>query len=261
MKVIPLGISGFIPTEKNETISVLVIQNDFAILFDCGTGIKRLFSGKIQNELSEIKKLYVFLSHFHMDHIAGLPWLLKAIDKPLHFFVPTKPLIDSDGLKSIKTITNNPFFGLDIEKWPNFGSINSFNTNVFIEDTYEIRIKKQFHSGGSVGYRFQKFSFITDVEPEEEYIDFLRGTDLLFLDTMYDDADSIALKAGINKILDHGYSKGNASIAKKADVKRLGLIHLNPGYNSSRLDNLLNESQEIFSKTFIPEETKVYVLE
>lgn len=260
MKVIPLGISGFIPTEKNETISVLVINDDFAIIFDCGTGIKRLMTDIIQKELSEIKKVYVFLSHFHMDHIAGLPWLLKAINKPLHFFLPTKPLIDSDGLKNIKIATNNPFFGLDVEKWPNFGSIKTFNTSVFIEDHHEIRIKKQFHSGGSVGYRFKNFSFITDVEPDEKYIDFITGTDLLLLDTMYDDVDCIALKAGVNKILDHGYSKGNASIAKKANVKRLGLIHLNPGYNSNRIDNLLNESKEIFAETFIPEETKIYIL-
>jgi ribonuclease BN (tRNA processing enzyme) len=260
MKVIPLGISGFIPTEKNETISVLLIKDDFAIIFDCGTGIKRLMTEKIQSELSEVKNVYVFLSHFHMDHIAGLTWLLKAINKPLHFYIPTEPLIESNGLENIEIITNNPFFGLAIEKWPNFGSINSFYDNVVIENNYEIKVKKQFHSGGSVGYRFQNFAFITDVEPDENYVDFLKGTELLLIDTMYDEMDSNAQKKGTTKLLDHGFSKGNAQIAKKAQVKKLGLIHLNPGYDSNRMENLLKEAKMIFNEAFIPEETKEYLI-
>ena len=256
MKIIPLGIAGFIPTENRETISILLIIDKIAIIFDCGTGLRRLMLKKIQNELSSVDAVYVFLSHFHMDHIAGLPWLLKLVDKPLHFYVPTNPLIESNGVENINIITNNPFFGLEIPKWTNFGSINSFSNDVVCIENKVIKVNKQLHSGGSVGFRIDNFSFITDVVLQEKDIKFIEKSDLLLLDTMYDKFDY----DNSNSNLDHGYSIGNAIIAKKSNIKQLGLIHLNPSYDSSRISRLLDESKNIFKDTLIPEETGIYTL-
>jgi len=260
MKIIPLGIAGFIPTESRETSSILLIVDKIAILFDCGTGLKRLMLKKIQDELSSVDSVYVFLSHFHMDHLAGLPWLLKLVDKPLHFYVPSNPLIESDGIENLNIITNNPFFGLEIPKWPNFGSINSFNSDVVYIENKAIKINKQYHSGGSVGFRIDDFSFITDVEPQEKDIKFIEGSSLLLLDTMYDKLNYDDLISKSTTILDHGYSIGNAIIAKKSNVKQFGLIHLNPLYDSRRIAQLLGESKSVFKNSLIPEETNIYTL-
>jgi len=262
MKIIPLGIAGFIPTESRETISVLLIIDKIAIIFDCGTGIKRLMLKKIQDELSSVDSVYVFLSHFHMDHLVGLPWLLKLVNKPLHFYVPSNPLIESNGIENINIITNNPFFGLEIPKWPNFGSINSFSNDVVHIKDKVIKVNKQHHSGGSVGFRIDNFSFITDVVLQEKDIKFIEKSDLLLLDTMYDkfDYDNLSLSSNSTTSLDHGYSIGNAIIAKKSNIKQFGLIHLNPLYDSKRISRLLDESKSIFKNSLIPEETDIYSL-
>jgi len=260
MKVIPLGVAGFIPAETRETLSVLLIVDKIGIIFDGGTGLKRLMQKEIQNELSLVDSVYIFISHFHMDHIAGLPWLLKLINKPLHFYVPSNPLIDSDGIESINIITNNPFFGLEIPKWPNFGSLNSFNNDVVAIEGKTIAVNKQCHSGGSVGYRIDDFSFITDVEPQEEDVEFYKGSKLLLIDTMYDKFDYDALKSKDTSALDHGYSIGNAIIAKKSNVEQFGLIHLNPMYDSKRINRMLDECKDIFKDSFIPEEACNYTI-
>jgi ribonuclease BN (tRNA processing enzyme) len=259
MKIIPLGISGFIPTLERETLSILIIINNCAIIFDCGTGLKRLLLNEIKVQLNNIDSVHVFLTHFHMDHLAGFPWLLKLIDKPINFYVPSYPLIDSDGIENVKIITNNPFFGLDIKSWPNFKSLTKVIENITIENNINIKIKKQTHSGGSVGYRLNNFAYITDVEVQDDHKEFINNCDLALIDTMYDAEDYNKLKSPTIP-LDHGSSIGNANIALNSSIDKLGLIHLNPLYSSQRIIKLLSETRNVFENSFIPKEGMIYEL-
>ena len=70
MKIRILGCSGGIGGQRLRTTSMLV---DDDVLIDCGTGVGDL-------SLDELLRIdHVFLTHSHLDHIAGLPLLIDTV--------------------------------------------------------------------------------------------------------------------------------------------------------------------------------------
>jgi len=258
MKIIPLGTAGFIPTNGKESASYLVIRNDTAILLDAGTGVKRLFEPQIKDLLKGINDLHVIFSHLHHDHTAGVTWLLRLWSGRLYFYLPSTPLVQFDGIEAIKKLTTAPFFALNIDEWPNLGEIYTIVADYIDINGTIVHIIPQKHSGGSIGVRIGNFSYITDTEARDEIKNFIINSELLFIDTMHDKEDYDKMNITEYKRAQHGYSLGNANLALISDVKRMGLIHIDPLYDNERINNLLNESQSIFDNSFIPKEVNIY---
>jgi ribonuclease BN (tRNA processing enzyme) len=72
MKVTFLGTNGWFDTPAGNTVSVLIQSKDYDIIFDAGNGI-----AKADRYIMQEKPVYLFLSHMHIDHIAGLHTLCK----------------------------------------------------------------------------------------------------------------------------------------------------------------------------------------
>jgi ribonuclease Z len=92
MELIILGSSGAIPVKERNLPSIALKSKTHPeiILFDCGEDTQRQF---IEAGLKLNKPLKIFISHFHGDHIIGLPGLLfrfSLIDRtaPLMIFGP-----------------------------------------------------------------------------------------------------------------------------------------------------------------------------
>ena len=74
MKAIFLGTNGWYDTETGNTTCILIETDDYFILLDAGNGFYKID----QHIASTTKKpIYLFLSHFHLDHIVGLHILNK----------------------------------------------------------------------------------------------------------------------------------------------------------------------------------------
>jgi len=71
-----LGTGGSVPSARRSTASVLVTRGGERLLFDCGEGTQR----QMQRSLGLVQVDEVYLTHFHADHIMGLPGLLKTYD-------------------------------------------------------------------------------------------------------------------------------------------------------------------------------------
>jgi len=120
---------------------------------------------------------------------------------------------------------------------------------------FTIRVMRQRHSGGSIGFRVEdRFAYITDTDPDENHVSFLRGVQVAFMDAMYDSDDYKAAANQPGHKADHGSHLGVSSIAKQSGVSRLGLIHINPSYSESRCQAMIAESVRIFPSTFVPDE-------
>jgi 3',5'-cyclic-nucleotide phosphodiesterase len=103
-----LGCSGSIGIPRQGTTSFL-IDND--ILIDAGTGLCEL-------DFSRLEQIeHVFITHSHLDHICGLPFLVDTVGvgrkKPLRVYA-TLPTIES---------LKNHIFNEEI--WPDFTKIPS----------------------------------------------------------------------------------------------------------------------------------------
>jgi ribonuclease BN (tRNA processing enzyme) len=82
MKVTFLGTNGWYDTVTGNTCSVLIQAKEYDIILDAGNGI-----AKADQYITQDKPAYLFISHFHIDHIAGLHTLVKfRFQKGLEIF-------------------------------------------------------------------------------------------------------------------------------------------------------------------------------
>src|SRR5215213_2298069 len=75
LDVVFLGTSGSMPTAQRAPAALLMRRGGDKLLFDCGEGTQRqlLRSAVGLPELEE-----VFVTHFHADHVLGLPGMFKT---------------------------------------------------------------------------------------------------------------------------------------------------------------------------------------
>ena len=91
MQIIFLGTSSMVPTKERNQSSILISYGFENILMDCGEGTQRQL--KIAGiSLTKITK--ILISHWHGDHVLGLPGLIQSIsasdyDKILRIYGPT----------------------------------------------------------------------------------------------------------------------------------------------------------------------------
>jgi ribonuclease Z len=98
LEVTFLGTGASAPSARRSTAAVLVARGGDRLLFDCGEGTQR----QMQKSLGLTQVDEIYLTHFHADHIMGLPGLLKTYDLtdrevPLRVFGPP-------GLKELFTV-------------------------------------------------------------------------------------------------------------------------------------------------------------
>ena len=76
IQVVFLGTGGSIPTLKRALPGVLVQRWGEQIMFDCGEGVQR----QMMNVRGGFhRKMKVFITHMHGDHVLGLPGLLQTM--------------------------------------------------------------------------------------------------------------------------------------------------------------------------------------
>src|SRR4030067_1309035 len=76
LRIVFLGTSGAIPTLTRSLPAVLVHRGNEQLLFDGGQGTQRQM---IRAKVGFHKRMKVFLSHLHGDHVLGLPGLLQTM--------------------------------------------------------------------------------------------------------------------------------------------------------------------------------------
>lgn len=149
MRIRILGCSGGIGAGSRT--SAMLIDDD--VLIDAGTGIGDL-------ALDEIKPIrHVFLTHAHLDHIAGLPMLVDSVFDP-DFETPLTVYARTETLQAIQAHLFNDVI------WPDFSKLPSTDNPMLRYqacspgDTLSIGRRDFFavdvmHSVPSLGYTIQ----------------------------------------------------------------------------------------------------------
>ena len=137
-----LGTGGSVPSARRSTASVLIARGGERLMFDCGEGTQR----QLQRSVGLTQVDAIYLSHFHADHILGLPGLLKTYDltdrqEPLTIYGPLG-LVDL--FKTLSRIIGKTGFKLElVELQPG---------DAVAHEGYEIRAFATEHSVRANGY-------------------------------------------------------------------------------------------------------------
>ena len=76
LNVIFLGTAASVPTVNRALPSVAIKRKNEILMFDCGEGVQRQM---IRARVGLHKKMKIFISHLHGDHLLGLPSLLQTM--------------------------------------------------------------------------------------------------------------------------------------------------------------------------------------
>ena len=76
LRVIFLGTAGSVPTLKRSLPAILIQRKGEQLMFDCGEAVQRQM---MKAKTGFHKKMKIFISHMHGDHILGLPGLLQTM--------------------------------------------------------------------------------------------------------------------------------------------------------------------------------------
>jgi ribonuclease Z len=77
MDVVFLGTAGSTPTARRAPAATLIRRGGDRILLDCGEGTQRQL---LRSQVGLVDLDVILFSHYHADHVLGLPGLLKTYD-------------------------------------------------------------------------------------------------------------------------------------------------------------------------------------
>jgi ribonuclease Z len=233
--LIILGSSNAISDEEHEnTHMVLVGASRVALIDAVGNPVSRLAKAGIPFEsLTD-----VVLTHFHPDHVSGVPLLLmdmwlRGRRKPLDIY----------GIHHTMARVENMMNLYGWQSWPNFFPV-AFHylpaeekTPVLDCEDFAIYSSPVHHLIPTIGLRvdFKKsgkaMAYSCDTEPCEEVVRLAEGADVLIHEA------AGALKG-------HSSAAQAAEIARKAEVGALYLIHYPTG--KYRQENLVEDARTQF---------------
>jgi ribonuclease BN (tRNA processing enzyme) len=99
MKITFLGTNGWYTNSQGNTPCILIESNNQYVVLDAGNGIY-----KLDEYIKEPKKISLFISHFHLDHVAGVHILNK-----FKFEQGIDVYVGKGRRKDFETLVNPPF--------------------------------------------------------------------------------------------------------------------------------------------------------
>jgi ribonuclease BN (tRNA processing enzyme) len=247
MKITFLGTNGWYDTQTGNTLSILIATREYNIVLDAGNGFT-----KLDRALSNSHPIFLFLSHFHLDHVIGLHALFKFS------FSQKLTLSGPKGTeKVLRALIKQPFTA-PLERL-------AYETEILempgSEDCFPFTVKSMdlVHPPLSMGYRFhlegKKIAYCPDTGYCENAVTLAKEVDLLISECSFLPGEHSAEWPHLNP-------QFAARIAKEAGAAQLALVHFDAAkYTTMELRKKAEkEAQKIFPNTFACKDDQVVEL-
>ena len=283
MKITFLGTSAMLPTKERNPNAIFISYNTEGILIDCAEGTQRQL--RIAG-ISPSKITKLLITHWHGDHVLGIPGLLQSLSMSNY-----NKVLQIYGPKGSKEFLKNMLNGLIFKSRIKY-EITEINNGVFYKDKDLIlKADEVKHNAPCLSYSIieqdkykinldytKKFGLTQhpllgelqkgkNITYQGKLITVNKATILkkgkkvaIIIDSSYEKnlinisknanlliCESTWLEKDKLKDYDHLTSKQAGIIAKKSKVKKLILTHFSQRYKS--LDEVLKEARKEFKNT------------
>ncbi len=244
-----LGTSAASVSPQAFTSAYLVEINRSHVLIDAGIGVLRQLR---KTKLSPSDIDIILVTHWHLDHYAGLPAVLRAKRKstPRPIFGPPIPLSArlflalalypwDKTFEAIREDFSCSYADFRIEAIPNSHFLDSYGWVIAEKPEAGLAARRMVISG--------------DTRPAENVLKAARGADLLVHEATYLEKDA---KTAL--LHQHSTAAEAADLAAKAGVGALALTHIPNRYTRQEVQE---EAQTIFGRVFVPSSLDKFHLE
>lgn len=238
------------------------IQTDGGlIIFDAGTGILH-----VANDLAgfpEMPSITMFFTHFHMDHVIGLPRFDPLYSKQTTISIMADHHRGGDWKKTLRTFMGKPYWPVGLGECDAVMKLEDLPAEQDGMELYGVRISWFHvpHPQQCLAYRVEMPGNVvviaTDVEYDAnrippDFIEFCRNADFLVYDTQYTPEEYAAHRGW-----GHSTWETGARIAGQAEVGRLILSHHAPDRKDREIDRIAEDAKKVFSRSIAATENMV----
>ena len=244
-----LGCGGMMPLPYRKLTSLMARYNGNSILIDCGEGTQVA----IKEKGWSFKPIEVIcFTHYHADHISGLPGLLLTLGNAQR--TEKEEVLDVCGCRitAFRVNHNITCYGYTIE----IDRAGKFDVNKAKENNVEMQYWNRLQKGETIelpdrtltsdlvlgpSRKGIKCTYTTDTRPTDSIVEHAKDADLFICEGMYGEPEKKA-KAVEYK---HMTFYEAAEMAKKACVKEMWLTHYSPSL--VRPEPYMEEVRKIFA--------------
>ena len=260
MRVKFWGVRGSTPTPQAEnlryggnTSCVEVRFGDSLYIFDCGTGFRTL-GHQLESEFpGKPLSAHVFVSHFHWDHIQGIPFFRPLYDHPENQFA----FHSSRRTRSLQRVMEeqmaSPYFPVAISEMKAKRNFYDIEEGVTQLEGATMRTQWLNHPQGCMGFRLETrdgiLVYATDNEPGDKCFDkavrkLAEGADVLIYDAQYLPEEYEARRRGWG----HSHWREAVNVVMESGAKELVLFHHDPDHDDRLIDKVVQEARNYYPR-------------
>ena len=229
----------------------LETAGDEALVFDGGTGIREL------GLTLKARRIHLFLTHFHWDHIQGIPFFGPLYNPANHVTIYSSGFC-APLAAALTGLMAEPYFPV---KFADLGAkielveLGSSQAHVAGMSVCPFEAN---HPQGACGYRIDGANATAVYSPDREHgherldrvlIDAARGAGVLVIDSQYTPEEYPSHKGW-----GHSTWMESARVAREAGVKRLVLFHHDPSHDDGALRTIEEQARREFPETYVARE-------
>ncbi len=266
-KLVFWGVRGSTPTFERDTWRYggntpcleLTTPNGTRFILDCGTGLRMLGNRWAQRNSEFGVEAHVLVTHYHWDHIQGIPFFLPFFESQnrFHFYSFQSKFLGQDSLRKVfESQLASPYFPVDVNMMASSRCFREI-TGGDRWDVEGTQVSSAWlnHPQGCLGYRLDtpvgSVVYATDNEPGVPEFDkslrqLAQGADILIYDAQYSPEQIASTRRGWG----HSSWLEGVKVARDARVKNLVLFHHNPDSSDNIVDGFLSAARHEFPTTW-----------
>jgi phosphoribosyl 1,2-cyclic phosphodiesterase len=219
------------------------------LIFDAGSGIRDLGLHLARESVRGPLRIHLFLTHFHWDHVLGLPFFVPIYDQRNVITIYSSPY-SAPLQPSVAAVMRHPHFPVAFETVPSHVQLVELGTVPLRTAGAEVRAFPVHHPQGACGYRIEAGGacavYVPDREPGDEALDRgvrenARGADVLMHDAQYR-PEEYPKRRGWG----HSTWEEAVAVARDAQVKRLVLFHHDPEHSDDAIRSIAEQAGAAF---------------